>query len=120
VVFDKLVNDTGNDASEYVVGFEFVAATPFNSYVMLYVTAFHFAYKVVLPAKICDEDTAYDEPVPAAFVFHPSKVYPVLARLPEFDANVTAEPFTVAADCDGTEPDVFEFPLYVTVYVHFA
>jgi hypothetical protein len=58
----------------------------------------HRAYKVVLPANDCDDDTAYDVPVPSAAVFHPAKRYPVRARLPELAANVTAAPFTVTAD----------------------
>jgi hypothetical protein len=108
VVFANAVNVTGNDASEYAVGFEFVTDTPFNSYVIAY-SATQRAYTVVLPAKVCDDDTAYDVPVPAAFVFQAANTYPVRARLPVLVANVTAAPFTVAADFAGADPDVALF-----------
>jgi hypothetical protein len=58
-------------------------------------------------------------PAPLVAVFQPTKIKPVLTRLPELPGKVTAEnsPTVVA---DGTDPVVGVFPLYVTVNLHIA
>ena len=59
--------------------------------------------------------------LPLDAVFQPANVKPVLTSDPTPDA-VKAEPYVAEPD-DGADPDVFPFPLYVTVYVfafHFA
>jgi hypothetical protein len=62
----------------------------------------------------------YPVPEPFAAVFHPPKLYPVLANTgnPEFPKTVTVESAEYGEELSiGTFPLVFKLPLYVTVYI---
>jgi len=54
---------------------------------------------------------AYEVPLASAAVFHPPKVNPVLARVPEFVARVVLAELLVAVVAAGTVPLVFPFQL---------
>ena len=74
-------------------------------YVIVYVLALHFAYKVTLDEPtVKREPERYVVPVPSLAVFHPLKVYPASAKEPVFA-------FTVAVCVICLEVSVGTVPL---------